>query len=119
MHSPRKLVARYLPLGPIAWVSMVQVTGLMLQGRPGIFSSLTTAFLKGTDIDTLCVFPKHVEREHFFTIMYDMLKERPEVTELTVSCRAKYLRNNLTDWLGVSLTNYPLSFSLSLMLMSP
>ncbi|KAI8370131.1 Poly(A) polymerase central domain-containing protein [Choanephora cucurbitarum] len=37
----------------------------------------------GADIDTLCVFPKHVEREHFFTIMYDMLKARPEVTELT------------------------------------
>lgn len=30
----------------------------------------------------MCVFPKHVEREHFFTIMYDMLKARPEVTEL-------------------------------------
>lgn len=38
----------------------------------------------GADIDTLCVFPKHVEREHFFTIMYDMLKERPEVTEISV-----------------------------------
>ncbi|KAL1932566.1 hypothetical protein VTP01DRAFT_8244 [Rhizomucor pusillus] len=37
----------------------------------------------GADIDTLCVVPKHVERDHFFTIMYDMLKERPEVTELT------------------------------------
>ncbi|KAI8334676.1 Poly(A) polymerase central domain-containing protein [Chlamydoabsidia padenii] len=37
----------------------------------------------GADIDTLCVFPKHVEREHFFTVMYEMLKERPEVTELT------------------------------------
>ncbi|KAI8975701.1 Poly(A) polymerase central domain-containing protein [Mycotypha africana] len=37
----------------------------------------------GADIDTLCVLPKHVERDHFFTIMYDMLKERPEVTELT------------------------------------
>jgi poly(A) polymerase len=36
----------------------------------------------GADIDTLCVFPKHVEREHFFTIMYDMLKARSEVTEL-------------------------------------
>ncbi|KAL9539544.1 hypothetical protein MBANPS3_010198 [Mucor bainieri] len=36
----------------------------------------------GADIDTLCVFPKHVEREHFFTIMYDMLKARPEVTEI-------------------------------------
>lgn len=38
--------------------------------------------LIGADIDTLCVFPKHVEREHFFTIMYDMLKARPEVTEI-------------------------------------
>ncbi|CAO3638271.1 unnamed protein product [Mucor fragilis] len=37
----------------------------------------------GADIDTLCVIPKHVEREHFFTIMYTMLSERPEVTELT------------------------------------
>ncbi|KAI8976870.1 Poly(A) polymerase central domain-containing protein [Pilobolus umbonatus] len=37
----------------------------------------------GADIDTLCVFPKHVEREHFFTIMYEMLKARPEVTELS------------------------------------
>ncbi|GAA5812195.1 hypothetical protein MFLAVUS_005645 [Mucor flavus] len=37
----------------------------------------------GADIDTLCVFPKHVEREHFFTIMYDMLDQLPEVTELT------------------------------------
>ncbi|CEG74468.1 Putative Poly(A) polymerase [Rhizopus microsporus] len=37
----------------------------------------------GADIDTLCVFPKHVQREDFFTIMYDMLKERPEVTEIS------------------------------------
>ncbi|KAI8878109.1 polymerase [Backusella circina FSU 941] len=37
----------------------------------------------GADIDTLCVFPKYVEREHFFTLMYNMLSERPEVTELT------------------------------------
>jgi poly(A) polymerase Pap1 len=41
-------------------------------------------FFVGADIDTLCVFPKHVEREHFFTIMYDMLNGRPEVSELTV-----------------------------------
>ncbi|KAI9490734.1 Poly(A) polymerase central domain-containing protein [Zychaea mexicana] len=35
------------------------------------------------DLDTLCVVPKHVEREYFFTAMYDLLKEQPEVTELT------------------------------------
>ncbi|KAJ1980972.1 polynucleotide adenylyltransferase [Dimargaris verticillata] len=37
----------------------------------------------GADIDTLCVVPAHVSREDFFTVMHDMLKQRPEVTELT------------------------------------
>ncbi|RUS26305.1 hypothetical protein BC938DRAFT_470943, partial [Jimgerdemannia flammicorona] len=37
----------------------------------------------GADIDTLCVVPKNVQREDFFETMYEMLKERPEVTELT------------------------------------
>lgn len=43
-----------------------------------------TSSILGADIDTLCVFPNHVEREHFFTVMYDMLNQRSEVTELTV-----------------------------------
>lgn len=38
----------------------------------------------GADIDTLCVVPKHVEREVFFTKMPEILKARPEVQELTV-----------------------------------
>lgn len=38
----------------------------------------------GADIDTLCVAPVHVDREDFFTVMFDLLKERPEITELTV-----------------------------------
>ncbi|KAM3586085.1 polynucleotide adenylyltransferase [Umbelopsis sp. WA50703] len=37
----------------------------------------------GSDIDCLAVLPRHVEREQFFTIMYDMLKEQNEVTEIT------------------------------------
>ncbi|KAG0243446.1 polynucleotide adenylyltransferase [Mortierella sp. GBA43] len=36
-----------------------------------------------TDIDTLCVVPKHVQREDFFEEMHDMLRQRPEVSELT------------------------------------
>ncbi|KAG9066553.1 polynucleotide adenylyltransferase [Linnemannia hyalina] len=36
----------------------------------------------GTDIDTLCVVPRYVDREDFFEVMYDMLRRRPEVTEL-------------------------------------
>ncbi|KAJ3364164.1 polynucleotide adenylyltransferase [Allomyces javanicus] len=36
----------------------------------------------GADIDTLCVVPRHVTREDFFSIMHDMLKNEPDVTEL-------------------------------------
>lgn len=36
----------------------------------------------GSDIDTLCVVPKHVQREDFFSIFEGMLREREEVTEL-------------------------------------
>ncbi|KAI9000742.1 polymerase [Trametes punicea] len=37
----------------------------------------------GTDIDTLCVVPRHVTREDFFTIMEDMLREMEGVTEVS------------------------------------
>ncbi|KAI9610044.1 hypothetical protein H4Q26_007038 [Puccinia striiformis f. sp. tritici PST-130] len=36
----------------------------------------------GADIDTLCVVPRHITREHFFEVLPAMLKDRPEVTEL-------------------------------------
>ena len=36
----------------------------------------------GSDIDTLCVVPKHVQREDFFSIFEALLKEREEVSEL-------------------------------------
>ncbi|KAF9275870.1 polynucleotide adenylyltransferase [Mortierella antarctica] len=38
---------------------------------------------KCADIDTLCVVPKNVAREDFFEVMHEMLRNRPEVTELT------------------------------------
>ncbi|KAJ3137769.1 polynucleotide adenylyltransferase [Geranomyces variabilis] len=37
----------------------------------------------GSDIDTLCVAPSFVKREDFFGEMYELLKARPEVTDLT------------------------------------
>ncbi|KAF9171586.1 polynucleotide adenylyltransferase [Mortierella sp. AD011] len=40
-------------------------------------------FTYGSDIDTLCVVPRHVQREDFFGELHDMLRRRPEVTELT------------------------------------
>ncbi|KAI9298855.1 Poly(A) polymerase [Neoconidiobolus thromboides FSU 785] len=44
--------------------------------RLGVHSS-------GTDIDTLCVVPKHVKREDFFKDFYEILKNVPEIKELT------------------------------------
>ena len=41
-------------------------------------------FPSGADIDTLCVAPRHVQREDFFTTMHDILKARAEVTEIAV-----------------------------------
>ena len=38
----------------------------------------------GTDIDTLCVVPKHVSREDFFDVFESMLKETEGVTEVSV-----------------------------------
>ena len=39
----------------------------------------------GSDIDTLCVVPKHVSREDFFDVLEPMLKEVEGVTEVSVS----------------------------------
>ena len=39
----------------------------------------------GSDIDTLCVVPKHVSREDFFEVFEGMLREVEGVTEVAVS----------------------------------
>ncbi|KAI9179284.1 polynucleotide adenylyltransferase [Blastocladiella emersonii ATCC 22665] len=36
----------------------------------------------GADVDTLCLAPRLIQREHFFTEMFEVLKGLPEVTEL-------------------------------------
>jgi len=38
----------------------------------------------GADIDTLCVAPNAVKREHFFADMLQILQSQPDITELTV-----------------------------------
>lgn len=40
---------------------------------------------KGADIDALCVAPRHIERQDYFTSFYELLKEQSEVTEMRVS----------------------------------
>jgi poly(A) polymerase len=40
----------------------------------------------GTDIDTLCIVPKHLSREDFFDTFEPMLREFEGCTEVAVSC---------------------------------
>ncbi|XP_044756486.1 poly(A) polymerase type 3 [Coccinella septempunctata] len=37
---------------------------------------------KGADIDALCVAPRHIYREDFFSTFYELLKQQSEVTDL-------------------------------------
>ncbi|XP_043483065.1 poly(A) polymerase type 3 isoform X1 [Leptopilina heterotoma] len=37
---------------------------------------------KGADIDALCVVPRHINRNNYFTSFFDLLKSQSEVTEL-------------------------------------
>jgi poly(A) polymerase len=46
------------------------------------YISFVTLFLLGSDIDALCVVPRHVQREDFFSEFYNRLRNMPEVTEL-------------------------------------
>ena len=41
----------------------------------------------GTDIDTLCVVPRHVTREDFFEVLEGMLREMEGVTGVSVCTR--------------------------------
>jgi hypothetical protein len=47
-----------------------------------------------TDIDTLCVVPKHVSREDFFDVFEHMLREAEGVTEVSVRALAPTPSNN-------------------------
>ena len=38
----------------------------------------------GSDIDTLCVAPRHVDRSDFFSSFVEKLKKQPETSELRV-----------------------------------
>lgn len=44
----------------------------------------------GSDIDTLCVVPKHVSREDFFDYFEPMVKDIEGVTEVSVSATGQY-----------------------------
>lgn len=56
----------------------------------------------GTDIDTLCVVPKHVSREDFFEVFEPMLREAEGVTEVSVRVMSTSLALVQTTILGSS-----------------
>lgn len=56
----------------------------------------------GSDIDTLCVVPKHVQREDFFTIFEDMLRKREETSEVA-SVPEAFVPVIKTKFLGISI----------------
>lgn len=60
-------------------------TASKLGGRIHTFGSYRLGVHSpGADIDALCVAPRNVTREEFFTLFTELLKKQPEVTE----CRA-------------------------------
>lgn len=80
-----KLAGKYLLLVLTDWVFTVLVSILLIFFLCEKFL-LNKNFI-GADIDTLCVVPRHVTREDFFSDMHDSLNSLSEVTELTVSMR--------------------------------
>lgn len=56
----------------------------------------------GSDIDTLCVVPKHIQREDFFTIFEKMLREREEVSEVAAVPEA-YVPVITVKFMGISI----------------
>ncbi|KAL9935599.1 hypothetical protein V8E36_005176 [Tilletia maclaganii] len=56
----------------------------------------------GSDIDTLCVVPKHVQREDFFNIFEQMLRQREDVTEVAAVPEA-FVPLITANFMGVSM----------------
>src|ERR1700735_975648 len=55
----------------------------------------------GSDIDTLCVVPKHVSRDDFFDVFEPMLRTAEGVTEVSVSAHYFSIRVQLMVFQGV------------------
>lgn len=56
----------------------------------------------GSDIDTLVVVPKHVNREDFFTVFEQILRKRPEVEEITPVPDA-FVPIIMIEYMGISI----------------
>jgi poly(A) polymerase len=54
----------------------------------------------GSDIDTLCVVPKHVSRDDFFDVFEPMLRDFEGVTEVSVCLEIRILFHALSCWIS-------------------
>ncbi|KAF9782247.1 Poly(A) polymerase central domain-containing protein [Thelephora terrestris] len=66
----------------------------------------------GTDIDTLCVVPKHVSREDFFDVFEGMLKEMEGVTEVSG------VPDAYVPVIGAKIMGIPLDFTMARLALS-
>ena len=48
-------------------------------------------YYPGSDINTLLVAPRHVERSDFFGTFYDILKDNEDVKKLRVNCKVSLI----------------------------
>ena len=71
------LLSLHPRLLPSSKFSRVELCGLEANGRLGVHGP-------GSDIDTICVCPRHIYREHFFGEFKQMLRDWPAVTEISV-----------------------------------
>lgn len=56
--------------------------GVHTKGNCYSFSWFILYLKKGADIDTLCVAPRHVQREDFFSSFLELLREQPEAKDI-------------------------------------
>jgi poly(A) polymerase len=60
---------------------------------------------QGGDIDTLCIAPRHIDRNDFFTSFAELLKKQPEVKKLLVIEEA-FVPVIKTEFDGIEVNNY-------------
>jgi poly(A) polymerase Pap1 len=68
----------------VLWLLYSSDSYLMIVGVKSLKSlTLGACSSAAADIDTLCVCPRHITRPDFFTDLYELLKNEPDISELS------------------------------------